>query len=108
MNAWEKLAENRIQEALASGALAAPSNGTPLDLSDYFALPASERAGAFLLGQAGVMPPEVELLKQAAALEHELASAEPERARELRAQLQQARVTYGLAMERRARAAQER
>lgn len=105
MNAWEKLAENRIQEAIESGDLEMPGGAGALDLTDYFALPPAERAGVMLLRNAGVVPPEVELLKQADALERELAGADEARAGEIRARLEEMRVTFRLNLERRARAA---
>ena len=105
MNAWAKLAENQIQEAIESGQLEMPAGAGPLDLTDYFALPAAERAGVMLLRNAGVVPPEVELLKQAEALERELASAHEFRGREIRARLEEMRVSFRLNLERRTRVA---
>ncbi len=71
---WQKLAENRIDEAIALGEFDdLPGHGQPLDLTEYFSQPASERMGVNLLKNAGVVPPEVELLKQIAALEEALA-----------------------------------
>jgi hypothetical protein len=107
MSAWEKLAENRIQEAIESGQLELPASAGPLDLTGYFALPPAERAGVMLLRNAGVLPPEVELLKQEAALESELTTATGDRARELKAQLEQIRVTFRMNLERRAQAARK-
>jgi hypothetical protein len=101
---WEKLAENRIQEAIERGELQPPPSGTPLDLAEYFALPAAERMGLSLLKSAEVVPPEIELLKQIAALECALGdSADTARAAALREELQLRRVNLALAMERRKR-----
>ena len=107
MNACERLAENRIQEAIESGGLVSPVCGAPLDLSEYFAIPAADRIGISLLRNAGAIPPEIEFLRQAAALEREIAEAGPAHARELCVELQQSRVGFRMAMERRARAARE-
>lgn len=99
---WEKIAENRIQEAIEAGELT-PLSGGPLDLTEYFSLPPALRAGTALLGSAGAVPPEVDLLKSIAGLEREFAAAAPERAREIGARLQDLRVTFRMSMERRMR-----
>ena len=103
---WEKLANNRIDEAIASGEFDdLPGQGQPLDLSEYFSQPAAERVGVHLLRNADVMPPEVELLKQIATLEEALAAAEmdPAKRDRVKADLQEKRVAFALAMERRKR-----
>jgi hypothetical protein len=103
-SAWEKLAENRIQEAIENGELEPPPGGGPLDLTEYFALPEAERAGLSLLRNAGVIPPEIELLKAAAALERELAQCRNAgHAAHLREQLEEKRVAFALTLERRKR-----
>lgn len=82
---WEKLAQNRIEEALASSEFEdLPGRGLPLDLDAYFALPPTERAGAAL---------------EAA---HEQTTEPKEKARHF-AQLQEKRVTCTRAVERRRR-----
>jgi hypothetical protein len=98
---WEKLAQNRIEEAIAAGEFDdLPGKGKPLDLAEYFALSPTERAGEAVLKNAGVLPPEMELLRKIAALEAALASADraDERGR-LQAELQEQRVVFALAME---------
>ena len=125
---WTKLAENRIEEAIASGEFEnLPGKGQPLDLAEYFAMPAAERAGSMLLKNASVIPPEVQLLKEIGELEEAIqstdgtASAEGEngncgmdrshasysspdgRLGRLRELLQEKRVAFALAMERRRR-----
>ena len=101
---WEKLAENRIQEAIECGELQPPPAGTPLDLAGYFALPAAERMGLSILRSAEIVPPEIELLKRIVALERALAEcSDAARATTLRDELQTRRVNLALAMERRKR-----
>lgn len=110
---WTKLAESRIEEAIANGEFKdLPGHGQPLDLAEYFALPATERAGAALLKNANVVPPEVQLLKEIAALEeaiqnsdrtHTSHSSQGDRLSRLREQLQEKRVAFALANERRRR-----
>jgi hypothetical protein len=100
---WEKLAQNRIEEALAAGEFDdLPGRGKPLDLTEYFSRTPEERAGVSLLKNAGVLPPELELLKLAASLEDALARSQDagQRAR-LNAELQEHRVAFAMAMERR-------
>jgi hypothetical protein len=101
---WEKLAQNRIEEAIAAGEFEdLPGRGQPLDLTEYFSRPAAERAGASLLKNAGVLPPEMELLKQIAALETAIGTCREERRQQLQADLQELQVAYAMAMERRKR-----
>lgn len=81
MNAQEKkeqrlkLLDDHIGEHLrqseASGELEnAPSYGKPLSFSDgYDETPAELRMGMKILKDAGVVPPEVEAMREAAALE---------------------------------------
>ena len=74
---WTKLAESRIEEAIANGEFDdLPGQGQPLDLAEYFAQPAAERAGAALLKNANVIPPEVQLLKEIAELEEAILEVE--------------------------------
>jgi hypothetical protein len=102
---WEKLAQNRIEEAIAQGEFDdLPGRGQPLDLAEYFAQPATERMGVQVLKNANVRPPEVELLKRIAAFEEELAAGlTAEEGQRVQAKLQEARVSFALAMERRRR-----
>ncbi|MEP6673358.1 MAG: DUF1992 domain-containing protein [Chthoniobacter sp.] len=107
---WTKLAESRIEEAIAQGEFEnLPGQGQPLDLAEYFAQPATERAGSALLKNANVIPPEVQLLKEIAALEKAVAASETAGnipgapAKTLREQLQEKRVAFAMAMERRRR-----
>lgn len=68
------LAEDRIQEALLAGAdrnLAGA--GQPFDLDAYFSAPPSLRAGFGFLKSAGVIPPEVEALREVHRLRELLA-----------------------------------
>ena len=87
MNAEEKR-ENRLRlleddigrklrESHASGELkAAPSYGKPLNLGDgYGETPEELRMGMKILKDAGVVPPEVELMREIAALRKSLDGA---------------------------------
>ena len=71
--AWRLIAENRIQEAFKAGEFKdLPGKGCPLDLTDYFNTPEQDRIGFSLLRNAGVLPPEIELLKEIEALQARL------------------------------------
>ena len=100
---WEKLAQNRIEEAIAQGEFDdLPGRGQPLNLDEYFALSPTERAGAALLKNAGVRPPEVELLQAVARCEAAVAATSDPAERARRdAELQEKRVALALALERR-------
>lgn len=102
---WEKLAHNRIEEAIAAGEFDdLPGKGQPLDLGEYFSRPPSERAGVSLLKNAGVLPPEMELLKSIGQLEAALEKCnDPQRQDKLQTELQETRVAFAMAMERRKR-----
>lgn len=110
---WAKLAESRIEEAIANGEFKdLPGHGQPLDLAEYFALSPAERAGAALLKNANVVPPEVQLLNEIASLEeaiqkvdksHTACRSHTSQEDRLRNQLQEKRVAFALAMERRRR-----
>lgn len=73
-----KLMEDHIgqhlREAEAAGELkAAPSYGKPLDFGDgYDETPTELRMGMKILKDAGVVPPEVEAMREAAELEARL------------------------------------
>ena len=92
-----------LRESEASGELkAAPSYGKPLDFGDgYDDTPAELRMGMKILKDAGVVPPEVELMQQAAALEAELAACGDEAARRaLQQKIAEKRQAIALRLER--------
>jgi len=58
-------ADEKIKEAIAKGEFDnLPGKGKPLDLDAYFATPEHLRMGYSILKSAGIIPEEVELLKQ--------------------------------------------
>lgn len=100
-SAWHRLAEDRINEAIARGDFADVPQGHPLDLDEYFRLPATERAALTLLRNAGAVPLEVSLLKEVNALERTIAECpDTERREELSERLQTACVALAMQMER--------
>lgn len=92
-----------LRDSEASGELkAAPSYGRPLDFGDgYEDTPAELRMGMKILKDAGVLPPEVELMQQAAALEAQLAHCADDAARRsLQQQIAEKRQAIALRLER--------
>jgi hypothetical protein len=85
MTAFDRLAEERIQEATERGLFRAlPGKGRPLDLEDLSAVPDDLRVSYVLLRSAGVLPEEMELRKGILRLGDLLAACQDEgRAREL-------------------------
>lgn len=112
MNAEEKR-ENRLRlledeigrklrESQANGELAsAPSYGKPLNLGDgYDETPQELRMGMKILKDAGVVPPEVEAMREAADLEVRLhACTDAAERRVLQQQLSQKRQAIALRLE---------
>lgn len=101
-----KLLDDHIGEHLraseAAGELrAAPSFGKPLAFGDgYDETPAELRMGMKILKDAGVVPPEVQALQDAAALEARLAACPDETERRaLQQQLAEMRQAIALRLE---------
>jgi hypothetical protein len=89
MSSLAVVAETHIREAIESGEPDRLANlGKVLNLEDYFAAPASLRAGFGFLKSANVVPPEVEAMKLVANLREELAACtDPTKAQYLRKEL---------------------
>lgn len=102
----ERMAEV-LHAAERSGELrAAKSWGKPLDLGDgYFETPPELRMAFKVLKDAGIVPPEVELMKELAALRERLAGIDPqaEEAAALRREIALLEVEIALRVERLAR-----
>jgi hypothetical protein len=98
---WERIAENRIAEAIEQGQFEnLLGKGRPLDLTAYFNTPVQDRMAFSILKSAGIVPGEVELLSAVAELERRLQNcANQAEAQHLRQQLQARRVKLNLAME---------
>ena len=91
-----------IAESEASGELrSAPSFGKPLDLGDGYAqTPPELRMGMKILKDAGVVPPEVEMMQRIAALQAEADAAPDEAsARPLRQRVAEMRQHLALRLE---------
>ena len=62
---FDKLVERIIKEGMAKGEFDnLAGKGEPIDLTTYFALPEDLRVCYTLLKNAGVAPPQVEMLKE--------------------------------------------
>ncbi|MBK7063113.1 MAG: DUF1992 domain-containing protein [Rubrivivax sp.] len=101
-----QLLEDHIGQALrdseASGELrAAPSFGKPLNFGDgYDETPAELRMGMKLLKDAGVLPPEVEMMQRIAVVQQQADAAPDEsEARALRQRLAEMRQHLALRLE---------
>jgi hypothetical protein len=82
MDAIERIAEQRIREALDRGDLdRLPGFGKPLQLDDDSDIPAELRVAWRILKNAGCVPPEVELRREIASVEALLLNAGDESAR---------------------------
>ena len=76
MNAIERIAEQRIREAIARGELDhLRGTGRPLDLDDDADVPAELRVAYRILKNSGFLPPEVELRREIASAEQLLTQA---------------------------------
>ena len=71
--AFERVVDAIIEEALLHGNFQDwAGNGRPIDLSNYFDTPAEIRNAYSLLKNAGILPLEIQLLKEIEALKDEL------------------------------------
>jgi hypothetical protein len=79
MSCFSRIAEERILEAQRQGAFDdLPGKGKPLALDDLSWVPEDLRLGYHILKNAGVLPPEAELLKDVHILEDLLKHVEDE------------------------------
>ena len=99
--AWERIAENRIREAMQAGEFDdLPGAGKPVDLEGYFKLPEHLRVAFSILKSANCVPAEVELLNEIAMLERQLESAPEDGKRAIRRALTDRRTQLAVVLER--------
>jgi len=100
--AFEKIAQQKIQEAIDAGEFDnLPNAGQKLDLDSYFALPPHLRMAYSVLKSANCVPQEIELLNAVARLEAELATTvQPDVRVRLTRELDQARLRLNVALDR--------
>ena len=103
--AWERIAENRIREAMQEGEFDnLPGAGKPIDLDGYFKLPEHLRVAFSILKSANCVPAEVELLNEIAALEQRLQEAPEPQLPAIRHELTDRRTRLAVVLERARRA----
>ena len=73
---FDESIEAQIREAQARGDFDnLPGKGKPIDLSEYFSTPEDVRVAQTLLKNAGMVPVEIDLLQEIAALKEALSIA---------------------------------
>ena len=99
---FDKIVESLLQEAIARGEFDNLKNkGKPLDLTDYFNTPEELRVASSVLKNAGVKPPEVELLREIAELKDQLASCQDnETQAKIEERIRYLQIEFNIAMER--------
>ena len=102
---FDKLVESLIKEAPERGEFDnLPGKGRPLDLTSYFETPEDVRLAQSVLKNAGITPPEVQLLKEIAQLKNLLTlTREDLKTIEIQKQIQEKQIEFSLMMERRKR-----
>jgi hypothetical protein len=110
MASLEKAVEAIIQEAMQRGEFDdLPGKGKPIDLTAYFDAPEEVRAAYSILKNAGLVPREVELLREIAELRQvEAALVEEKKRLEIHRQIEKKQVEFSLMMERNHRPAKKR
>ena len=79
MSIFEKIAQNKIQEAIANGEFDKLSNkGQPLRLDEYFATPEDFRVGHSVLKSANILPAEIELLREVGQFQQQIEECQDE------------------------------
>ncbi|MCX7988614.1 MAG: DUF1992 domain-containing protein [Thermodesulfovibrio sp.] len=87
MDIFEKIAEEKIREAMEQGLFDdLPNKGKPLKLEDYSWVPEDLRIAYKILKNAGCIPPEMEIRKEIIALKELLKTIDDdeERIRKIR------------------------
>jgi len=105
---FKNTVESQIQEAIARGDFDnLPNKGKKIDLTDYFNMPEEFRMASSILKNAGVKPPEVELLRQIAELKNQLAACQDNdqhsyehRQVKIRERIEMLQIEFNIAMER--------
>ena len=99
---FEKLVEQKIREAMAEGEFDdLKGSGEPINLAEYFATPAELRAGYAVLKNAGVIPEEMQIIKEVNALKKQMESCKDEEELSgLKKRMTEKMLQYSLLMER--------
>ncbi len=107
---FEKTVEKIIREAMERGEFDnLPGKGKPIDLTAYFDTPEEVRLAYSILKNAGMVPREVELLKEIAELKQmESALVEEKKRLEVHKEIEKKQVEFSLLMERNHQSAKKR
>ena len=100
---FDKIVETLIREAQARGEFDnLPGKGKPIDLTEYFNSPEDVRVAQAMLKNAGMVPVEIELLQDIAALKETLGVTGdgPEKDK-VRKSLKEKQLEFNLLLERR-------
>jgi hypothetical protein len=105
MTSLGNVIETLIKEAQARGEFDdLPGKGKSIDLTDYFNMPEEVRVAQSMLKSAGMVPVEVELLQEMAALKENLATTNLESERDnIRKLIKEKQLQFNLLAERRKR-----
>src|SRR5262245_50622583 len=101
--AFERIAEQKIREAMAEGVFDDLPRKGQIDLDEYFQMPGDLRMAMSLLKNAGCLPEEVELLREIAAVDACLARTDHQARIGLERRRADLRLRLDLALERRKR-----
>ncbi len=99
---FDKTVEAILKAAIERGEFEdLPGKGKPIDLTAYFETPEEVRAAYSILKNAGLVPREVELLREIAELRQaESALAEEGRRLDIHRQIEKKQIEFSLRMER--------
>jgi hypothetical protein len=99
---FDRIVEAIIKEAMERGDFDNLSGkGRPLDLTAYFDTPEEVRAAYSVLKNAGILPREVELLKEITELKHvESALVDEKKRLDIHKQIEKKQIEFSLMMER--------
>lgn len=102
MMSFDRIVEALIKEAMERGEFDnLPGKGKPVDLTAYFDTPEEVRMAHSILKNAGMVPRELDLLKEIAELKQILSAAlNEEKKREIEKQIHQKQIEFSLMMER--------
>ena len=103
---FDNIVEALIKEAQARGEFDnLPGEGKPIDLTAYFETPEEVRLAQSLLKNAGMISPEVQLLKEIAELRQvQEAVTDETKKQEIKKQIQQKQIEFNLMLERQRKA----
>lgn len=97
---FSRVADRKIREAMANGEFDGIRRDGAVDLDEYFKLPPEIRAAYALLKNAGVVPQEVEYLREVDRLQRAYDAATGDERAALARQLAAAKLQLDLALER--------